>query len=78
MKTDNVNAKLAEMHRDIKWICRTLTEMKETDADFETRIRRLEGWQAEKIGSEKRMGGVCAGLSGIVGGVVAWLVQMMG
>ena len=78
MKTDTVTTKLIEMHRDIKWICRTLTEMKETDADFETRIRRLEGWQAEQIGSEKRMGGVCAGLSGIVAGAVAWLVQLMG
>ncbi len=75
---DDLNAKIIEMHRDVRWICRTLKEMKETDADFEDRIRNLEGWQAEKNGSEKRMGGVCAGLIGIVGIVAAWLMQLMG
>lgn len=71
-------AKIIEMHQDIKWICLTLTEMKETDTDFENRIRNLEGWQAEKNGSEKRIGGACAGLSGIVGVFVAWVMQLMG
>lgn len=76
--TDDLTAKIIETHRDVKWVCRTLEEMKETDADSENRIRHLEGWRAEKTGSEKRMGGICAGLSGFVGGVVAWLIQLMG
>ena len=71
-------AKIIETHRDVKWICRTLEEMKETDAGFETRLRALEGWRAEKAGAEKRMGGICAGLSGLTGGAVAWLFQWMG
>ena len=75
---NELTATIIETHRDVKWICRTLTEMKETDTDFENRMRRMEGWQAEQIGSEKRMGGVCAGLSGIVGVVTAWLMQMIG
>ncbi len=62
----------------MKWICRTLEEMKGTDADVEDRLRALEGWQAEKAGTEKRMGGLCASLSGITGGLVAWLFQFMG
>ncbi|MDE4907299.1 hypothetical protein L0665_01515 [Methanogenium marinum] len=77
-KIIGMNEKIIETHRDVKWICRTLTEMKETDENFENRIRNLEGWRAEKTGAERRMGGVCAGLSGIVGGVVAWLIQLMG
>ncbi|MDE4907301.1 hypothetical protein L0665_01525 [Methanogenium marinum] len=71
---DDLNAKIIETHRDVKWICRTLTEMKETDDDFENRIRNLEGWQAEKTGAERQMGDICADLRGIVGGVVAWLI----
>ncbi|WFN33446.1 hypothetical protein L1S32_06180 [Methanogenium sp. S4BF] len=75
---DDLAAKIIETHRDVKWICRTLEEMKETDADFEARIRALEGWRAEKTGAEKRLGGVCAGLSGVTGGIVAWLFQYVG
>lgn len=44
---DEMNAKIIETHRDVKWICRTLEEMKETDEDFEGRLRDLEGWRAE-------------------------------
>ena len=77
MKAD-VDAKIIEMHRDIKWICRTLTEMKETDADFEDRIRNLEGWRAEKGGAEKRATGIVAGLSGVIGGAIAWIFQWVG
>lgn len=75
---DDLTAKIIETHRDVKWICRTLEDMKETDTDVEYRLRTLEGWQAEKAGAEKRMGGICAGLSGITGGLVAWLFQLMG
>ncbi|MDE4908961.1 hypothetical protein L0665_10115 [Methanogenium marinum] len=75
---NDLDAKIIEMHRDIKWICRTLGEMKETDVDFEDRIRKLEGWQAEKAGVDKRTGGIVAGLSGVVGALAALVVQWLG
>jgi len=75
---DDLDAKIIEMHRDIKWICRTLGEMKKTDVDFEDRLRNLEGWQAEKGGAEKRSGGIVAGVSGIVGALAALVVQWLG
>ena len=78
MIRDDLNAKIIETHRDVKWICRTLEEMKETDTDFEARLRELEGWQAERAGAEKRAGGIVAGVSGIVGALAAWVVQWLG
>ena len=75
---DDLNTKIIETHRDVKWICRTLEEMKETDADFEGRIRGLEEWRAEKVGAEMRTGGMVAGLSGVVGAFAAWVVQWLG
>lgn len=74
----DMNTKITETHRDVRWICRTLGEMKMTDADFEARIRDIEGWRAERAGAEKRTGGIVAGLSGIVGALVAWVVQWLG
>lgn len=52
--------------------------MKDTDTDFEARLRDLEGWQAEKGGAEKRTGGIVTGLSGIVRAFAAWVVQWLG
>jgi hypothetical protein len=75
---DDVTAKIIETHRDVKWICRTLEEMKDTDANFEDRIRNLEGWQAEKTGAEKLTGGITAGLGGAFGAMAAWVVQWLG
>ena len=75
---DDLNAKITGMHRDVKWICRTLEEMKETDVDFEDRLRKLEGWQAEKAGADKRSGGIVAGVSGVVGALAALVVQWLG
>ncbi len=75
---DDMDAILIETHRDVKWICRTLEEMKDTDADFEYRIRDLEEWQAEKAGAEKLTGGVVAGLGGVFGALAAWVVQWLG
>jgi hypothetical protein len=49
----------------VKWICRTLQRMEAQDEEFETRIRALEGWRAEKAG-------------GVVGGVVAVIVRVLG
>ncbi|KAF1078041.1 hypothetical protein [Methanogenium sp. MK-MG] len=75
---DDLTATIIETHRDIKWICRTLEEMKETDADLESRLRNLEGRQAERAGNDKRNGGIVAGASGCVGAFAAWLVQWLG
>ncbi len=75
---DDLTAKIIETHCDVKWICRTLEEMKETDADFGNRIRDLEGWRAEKAGAEKRTGGIVAGVSGIAGALAALVVQWLG
>lgn len=72
---DELTATIIETHRDVKWICRTLTEMKKTDEAFDDRIRTLEGWRAETTGAEKRARGIVAGLGGIVGAFAAWVVQ---
>lgn len=77
MKED-LTGKIIETHRDVKWICRTLEEMKKTDEEFDDRIHDLEGWRAERAGAEKRAGGIVAGLSGIVGAFAAWVVQWFG
>ncbi|WP_286878764.1 hypothetical protein [Methanoculleus sp. UBA413] len=67
-----------ETNRDVKWICRALARMEAQDLDFEARIRALEGWRAEKVGEERRLSTVSAGTGGVVGGVVAVLVKMLG
>ncbi|MBP7300197.1 MAG: hypothetical protein KA967_07385 [Methanoculleus sp.] len=67
-----------ETNRDVKWICRALQRMEAQDEEFEARIRALEGWQAEKAGEERRLSTVSAGAGGVVGGVVAVLVKMLG
>ena len=75
---NELTATIIETHRDVKWICDTLTEMKKTDEAFDDRIRTLEGWRAETAGAEKRTGGIVAWVSGIVGAFAAWLVQWFG
>ena len=67
-----------ETNRDVKWICRALQRMEAQDEDFEARLRALEGWRAEKVGEERRLSTVSAGAGGVVGGVVAVLVKMLG
>ena len=67
-----------ETNRDVKWICKVLQQMERCDEDFESRIRALEGWRAEKAGEERRLSTVSAGAGGIVGGVVAVLVRVLG
>jgi hypothetical protein len=62
--------------------------------EFESRIRALEGWRAEKAGEERRAAGpelekpegfrkrrvstISAGAGGVVGGVVAVIVRVLG
>ena len=82
-----------ETNRDVKWICKTLQRMEAQDEEFEVRIRALEGWRAEKAGEErlaegqefehrkvreKRISTISAGAGGVVGGVVAVLVKVLG
>ena len=67
-----------ETNRDVKWICKTLQRMEAQDEAFEARIRALEGWRAEKAGEEKRVSTISAGAGGVVGGVVAVLVKVLG
>jgi len=67
-----------ETNRDVKWICKTLQRMEARDEDFESRIRALEGWRAEKAGEDRRVSTLGAGAGGIVGGVVAVIVRVIG
>jgi hypothetical protein len=67
-----------ETNRDVKWICKALQRMEAQDEEFEARIRALEGWRAEKAGEERRVSTVSAGAGGVVGGVVAVLVRVLG
>ena len=46
--------------------------------EFEARIRALEGWRAEKAGEERRVSTISAGAGGVVGGVVAVIVKVLG
>jgi len=48
------------------------------DEEFEARLRALEGWQAERLGEERRVSTVSAGAGGVVGGVVAVLMKIFG
>ncbi|MBT8508702.1 hypothetical protein AZH53_09825 [Methanomicrobiaceae archaeon CYW5] len=74
----NLTETIIETHRDVKWICKTLKEMDARDEDFETRLRTLERWRAERAGAERRTSGMVAGVSGVVGAVAAWVVQWLG
>jgi hypothetical protein len=67
-----------EIGRDVKWICRTLEEMKEEASDHEDRLRALEGWRHRKVGEEHRLSRISAGAGGLVGGAVAVVVRVLG
>ncbi|MDN7024086.1 hypothetical protein FGU65_04135 [Methanoculleus sp. FWC-SCC1] len=67
-----------EISRDVKWICTTLQRMEKTHEDFEARLRGLEGWRQTKTGEERRTCRIGAGAGGLVGGVVAVLVRVLG
>ena len=82
-----------ETNRDVKWICQALQRMEAQDEEFESRIRALEGWRAEKVGEERlaegqefehhkvrerRVSTISAGAGGVVGGVVAVVLRVLG
>jgi len=53
--------------------------MEARDEEFKRRLRALEGWRAEKAGEERRISTIGArGPAGVVGGVVAVLLRMIG
>jgi len=73
--------------------CDSLQRMEAQDEDFEARLRALEGWRAEKAGEERlaegqefehrkvrerRVSTISAGAGGVVGGVVAVLLKVLG
>ena len=62
----------------MKWICKMLQRMEAQGEDFESRLRALEGWRAEKAGEERKISTIGAGAGGVVGGVVAVLLRVMG
>jgi hypothetical protein len=68
-------------------------DRRSSSEDFEARLRVLEGWRAEKVGEErlaegqefehrkvreKRVSTISAGAGGVVGGVVAVIVKVLG
>ena len=77
-RKDHPGARSYETNRDVKWICRMLARMEAQDEEFESRIRALEGWRAEKAGEERRVSTMSAGAGGVVGGVVAVIVKVLG
>jgi len=56
----------------------SLQRMEARDEDFEGRIRALEAWRSEKSGEERRGSAISAGAGGVVGGVVAVIVRVLG
>ncbi|WOF16623.1 hypothetical protein F1737_07910 [Methanoplanus sp. FWC-SCC4] len=66
---------IIETNRDVKWICKTLEDMKGSIEDHEARIRKLESFSSETKGSE---GKIAAGLGAGAGGVVAVLLKFFG
>jgi hypothetical protein len=66
-----------ETNRDVKWICKTLVEMKETDSDIEARVRSIESWRDAKVGEEQKAQRISAGAGGLLGGVTAVIVQFL-
>jgi hypothetical protein len=67
-----------EIGRDVKWLCRTLDEVKVLVGGHEQRLRELEHWRSEKVGEEQRACRISAGTGGLVGGIVAFLLKLIG
>jgi hypothetical protein len=68
---------ILETSRDVKWICRTLAEMKADEGALEERVRVLERWRDTKVGEEQRARRASAGAGGLIGGVAAVIVQLL-
>ena len=77
MEEKTTREMIVETSRDVKWICRTLEEMKAHDGHLEQRIRSLEHWRDIRVGEEQRAQRISAGAGGVIGGVVAVIVQLL-
>ncbi len=66
---------ICETNRDVKWICRVLKEMKETDSSLELRVRALERWRDGRDGEERRARRIGMTAGGILGGVAALIIE---
>jgi len=69
MNNNDLTETIIETNRDVKWICRALSQMKAANEDLEHRVRELEVWKGEHTGIEKKMA-VWAGAFGAVAGVI--------
>jgi len=65
---------IVETNRDVKWICKTLAEMKGSIDDHEGRLRNLEAYKSESGGRESK---IAAGLGAGAGGTVAIILKML-
>ena len=65
---------IVETNRDVKWICKTLEEMKDSIGDHEDRIRALEDFRSESAGRERQ---ISAGVGAGAGGLVAVLMKFL-
>jgi len=77
MEEKTTREMIVETSRDVKWICRTLEEMKAHDGRLEQRIRSLEHWRDTKVGEEQRARRISAGAGGLIGGIAAVIVQLL-
>ena len=66
---------IVETNRDVKWICKTLAEMKGSIEDHEGRLRNLEAYKAESGGRESK---IAAGLGAGAGGAAALILRIFG
>ena len=66
---------IVETNRDVKWICKTLAEMKGSIDDHEGRLRNLEAYKSESAGRE---GKIAAGLGAGAGGAAAIMLRIFG
>jgi hypothetical protein len=67
---------LADVTRDVKWICHTLERIEKQDRELEVRVRSLERWRALQTGEDRRGRASGALLGGFLGGVVAVLARI--
>ncbi|HZD43229.1 MAG TPA: hypothetical protein VE134_04150 [Methanomicrobiales archaeon] len=65
-----------ETNRDVKWICRVLKEMKETDSSLELRVRDLERWRDGREGEERKARRIGMTAGGTLGGFAALIIEL--
>ena len=53
MNNNDLTETIIETNRDVKWICRALSQMKAANEDLEHRVRELEVWKGEHTGRKE-------------------------